>query len=162
VRFWKPIFAAVVIFAAGLVTGSLTLDLRRSPTIDPAWSDASAPTQSPGRDGEARPREGLTRDGPPRGGPPREGFGQAGRERHLEELCKRMERDLGLDAAQRDQIESIIRGTHERVQALVDEVRPQTHAEFQRMEQGIKAVLTPEQIVKFDELAEQRRQRFRR
>jgi hypothetical protein len=167
VNFWKPILAAVVIFAAGLVTGGLTLDLRRPSAADPAWdvpseSRRSAPDGSQSRSREMSPRDGPPREGPFREGPPRDGSAQ-GRERHLEALCKRMEQDLGLDSVQRDQVEAIIRGTHERVHALVDGVRPQTHAEFQRMEQEIKAVLTPEQAAKFDEIAEQRRQRmFRR
>jgi hypothetical protein len=166
VNFWKPILAAVVIFAAGLVTGGLTLDL--SPASGPvsAWDSAdssrSAPDGWQSRSRDVPPRTGPPREGSSRDGPPREGFGQ-GRERHLEALCQRMEEDLGLDAAQREQVESIIRGTHERVHALVDGVKPQTQAEFQRMEQEIKAVLTPEQVAKFDEIAEQRRQRmFRR
>jgi Spy/CpxP family protein refolding chaperone len=70
-----------------------------------------------------------------------------------------MERDLGLNPEQRDQIEAIIRDTHERVRTLVDGLKPETQAEFQRMESEIKALLTPEQAAKFDELAEERRQR---
>jgi Spy/CpxP family protein refolding chaperone len=163
VNHWKPIFAAVVIFAAGIVTGSLTLDLRRPPPVaDPAWTQPSATPNSPQERWQSRPRDGSTREGPPREGPPREGPGQ-GRERHLEELCNRMERDLGLNPEQRDQIESIIRETHERVRALVDGIKPETQAEFARMEEQIKTALTPEQIAKFDELAQQRRDRmFRR
>jgi Spy/CpxP family protein refolding chaperone len=166
VNFWKPILAAVVIFAAGFVTGSLTLDLRRPPAVQPAWNTPSASPQSPQDNAQPRQRGGPPSEGSPRDSSPREGQRDGpgpSRERHLEALCKRMEHDLNLDAAQRDQVESIIRQTHERVQTLVDGVKPQTHAEFQRMEQEIKAVLTPEQIEKFDEMARQRRERpFRR
>jgi hypothetical protein len=166
VNFWKPILAAVVIFTAGLVTGGLTLNLSPTPAPVSTWdapdSSRSSPDAWQSRSGEMPPRVGPPREGPSRDGPPREVFGQ-GRERHLEALCKRMEEDLGLDPAQREKVESIIRGTHERVHALVDGVKPQTHAEFQRMEQEIKEVLTPAQVAKFDEMAEKRRQRmFRR
>lgn len=165
-NFWKPILAAVVIFAAGIVTGSLTLDLRRSHSIQPAWNSPSASPESPQDNSQSRQRGGSPWEGSPRDGSPREGQRDGpgpSRERHLEALCKRMEHDLNLDPAQRDKVESIIRETHERVQALVDGVKPQTHAEFQRMEQEIKAVLTPDQIEKFDEMARQRRERsFRR
>jgi hypothetical protein len=159
VNHWKPILAAVVIFAAGIVTGSLTLDLRRPPSADPAtWTRPADPPNPPQSDWSSRPRDGSSRDGPPREGGPREG-----RERHLEELCNRMERDLGLNPEQRGQIETVIRDTHERVRALVDGIKPNTQAEFEQMEDQIKTVLTPEQIAKFDELAQQRRNRmFRR
>ena len=156
-NYWKPILAAVVIFAAGFVTGGLTLDLRRTPAADAAtWSSTpDEPSQAAWR---PRSREGSPREG----GPFRDGPPGSGREKHFEELCDRMERDLGLNPEQRNQIEAIIRDTHGRVRTLVDGLKPETQAEFQRMELEIKAVLTPEQAAKFDELAQQRRQRMMR
>jgi Spy/CpxP family protein refolding chaperone len=156
VSFWKPILAAVVIFAAGVVTGGLTLDLRQGGPSDAALADDPGSAGTPPQGWSRGPREGSLREGPPR-----EGLGM-GRERHLEELCKRMEKDLGLDRDQREQVEVVIRETHERVRALVEGMRPKTQAEFRKMEEEIKALLTPEQAAKFDELAEQRRERMGR
>jgi Spy/CpxP family protein refolding chaperone len=155
VNYWKPILAAVVIFAAGFITGGLTLDLRRTPSADAAsWSPK--PQDQPQAGWPPRFREGSPREG----GPFRDGPPGTGREKHLEDLTQRMEKDLGLTPEQRDQVEAIIRGTHERVRALVDGVRPETQAEFRRMESEIKALLTAEQAAKFDELAQQRRSRM--
>jgi Spy/CpxP family protein refolding chaperone len=140
VSYWKPILAALVIFAAGVVTGGLTLDLGTSKPDERKWSSR------PNNPGTGGAWQGRSREA---------------RERHLSEVCSRMAHDLGLSEEQRDRIEGIIRDTHEKVRAMVDEISPGTRNAFKEMEEAIKAELTPEQVEKFEEINKRRQRAFR-
>lgn len=134
--YWKPILAAFVIFAAGVVTGGLTLNLKQTATR--ARGDRPPP------------------------GAPRAGWTAKPRENHLQELCDRMAKQLELTPTQQGRVEAIVRETHERVRVIVDEINPRTRAEFKQMEARIRSELTPQQIAKFDEMIRQRETWFRR
>lgn len=126
---WKPILAALVIFAAGVVTGGLTVKLRRLPT----------PPQPGQRVSDARPWPAQRWDG------------------QIRDLSKRMEKHLDLTPEQRDRVESIVRDTQKRMKSILDEVAPGTRDEFRQMRQRIREELTPEQRKKFEELFKERR-----
>jgi molecular chaperone DnaK (HSP70) len=72
-----------------------------------------------------------------------------------------MAQELGLSAEQRNRIEGIIRDTHEKVRAMVDEISPGTRKAFKEMEEAIKAELNPEQVEKFEEINKRREKGFR-
>ena len=129
---WKPILAALVIFAAGVVTGGLTVGLRRQPA-GPRWA---AP-------GQGVPRPWLTQ----------RLAGQQG------DLFRRMERQLALTPEQRQRLETIVRESQERIRTLADDLAPKTREELRRMRARIREELTPEQRRKFEKIDEGLRQR---
>jgi Spy/CpxP family protein refolding chaperone len=132
VKAWKPILAALVIFAAGVVTGGLTLDLKRPP-----WN----------------PRAG------PRSDSIRKPYVSGRWDVQLREISKRMEERLDLTLDQRERITAIVRETQSRMKALWEDVAPKTREEMRQMRDKIRAELTPEQREKFEEIFKQRTER---
>ena len=129
---WKPILAALVIFAAGVVTGGLTVALRR-PAAGPRWLGST---------------QGQLRPGPAQ----RLGVQQG-------ELFRRMQRHLDLTATQCQRIEAVVKESQERIRTLAEDLAPQTRGELRRMRERIREELTPEQRRKFEKLDEGLRQR---
>jgi len=133
VNAWKPILAALVIFAAGVVTGGLTVQIRQPrPATTPAGD-------APVRKVPAMPREAQ-----------------------LRELSRRMQAELDLAPEQRDRIESIVRDSQERMKAVRDEVGKKIGEEFREMRQKIRLELTPDQRRKFAEIMKQHEERDKR
>jgi Spy/CpxP family protein refolding chaperone len=120
---WKPILAAIVIFGAGVVTGGL-LVWRLEP--------ASLPAQQ---------HSGSVRTGQ---------FGSPSGMRF--EFLRRVQRDLDLTAEQREQIDRVLKESQERTRKIMEPVAPQFHAELQRAKEEFRAVLTPQQQQRFDDL----------
>lgn len=132
---WKPILAALVIFAAGFITGGLTWGGHRPGAI------------------EARQ---ISRDDP-RGRKP-----ERSKDRHLRDLCGRLQDELRLTPAQRERIEEIVRLAHERVKTVADKMGPLMHAEFKQMELEILNELTADQALKFQAIIRERESKFGR
>ena len=124
---WKPILAALVIFAAGVVTGGLTVKLRTPP----------AAPRGP-RPVDQRPLITQRWEG------------------QLRELARKMEKQLELSADQRGRIEAIVRDSQSRMRGIWDEVAPRAREEFRRTRQQIREVLTPEQRKRYEELFRER------
>jgi Spy/CpxP family protein refolding chaperone len=133
VNAWKPILAALVIFAAGVVTGGLTIHIRE-PRLAP-----SPGTNAPVRKVPAMPREAQ-----------------------LRELSRRMQAELDLAPEQRDRIEAIVRDSQERMKSVRDEVGKKIGEEFREMRQKIRGELTPDQRRKFAEIMKQHDERDKR
>ena len=132
VNAWKPILAALVIFAAGVVTGGLTIQIRQPrPAPNPA---GNAPVRK-----VAMPREAQ-----------------------LRELSRRMQAELDLAPEQRDRIEAIVRDSQERMKTVRDEVGKRIGEEFREMRQKIRGELTPEQRRKFADIMKQHDERDKR
>ena len=125
---WKPIVAALVIFAAGVVTGGLTVNLRRFPGPVPP---------------------------PARGLEPRMGLAQRW-EGQIRDLAGRMERELNLTAEQRERIAAIVRDSQRRIKDVVDEITPRARDEMRQMRERIRQELTPEQRRQFESLPRMR------
>lgn len=119
---WKPILAALVIFATGVVTGGLTVNLR---------------TKSPGPGFRALEQRAT----------PAQNW-----ENRIRELGKRMERQLDLTAEQREKIETIVRDSQHRIKGVFEQVAPKAREEFKETRMRIREVLTPEQRKRFEEL----------
>lgn len=68
---------------------------------------------------------------------------------------ERFTRELSLNADQRKQLESILDETKKKYQAIGEATRPQYDAVRQEGREKIRAILTPEQKVKFEELIRQ-------
>jgi Spy/CpxP family protein refolding chaperone len=131
VNYWKIIFATVVIFGAGVLTGALVAQ----------FGAGSYPPR--------HQRAGWTQ---------RPELGFAGGMRL--EFLRRMQRDLDLTADQREHIDKILKQSQERTRKLMEPVSPQLHQELQRAKAEFREALMPQQQTRFDELLKQQ-QHFR-
>ena len=71
------------------------------------------------------------------------------------EVLRRVERELDLTPEQRAEVDRIISASQERTKKLMEPLAPQLHAELQQAKESVRAVLTPEQRPRFDELLKQ-------
>lgn len=76
------------------------------------------------------------------------------------EFLRRIQRDLDLTAEQREQIDKVLKQSQERTRKIMEPVVPQMHQELQRSKAEFRAVLTPAQQTRFDDLCKQQ-QRFK-
>ncbi len=130
---WKIIFATVVIFGAGVVTGGLVV--RHAAMDRPSFRSQSAFGNRP----VAIQSPGVTRL----------------------EFLRRAERDLNLTIDQREQIDRIISASQERTRKLMDPINPQLREELKRAKAEFASVLRAEQRVRFEQLLKQQRQQLR-
>lgn len=119
---WKPILAVLLIFAAGVTTGAML-----------------------GR-GKGKQTFIDHRGEGPRPGPPGRRLGEF-RDRFIEGL----KRDVGVTDEQAQQIDAIMRESQERMAALWKPIEPKAREEMESTHAKVKALLTPEQQVKFEE-----------
>jgi Spy/CpxP family protein refolding chaperone len=124
VNTWKAILAAIVIFGAGVVTGGVLI-----------WRLQSSPP--------TRPRPGFE-PGPSAQAPSPGGMRW--------EFLRRAQRELDLTPAQREQIDKILKDSQERTRKLMEPIASEFHAESKRAKEEFRAVLTPPQQARFDEL----------
>ena len=68
------------------------------------------------------------------------------------EFLRRVQRDLDLTPEQRERIDKLLRESQERTREIMEPVAPQFHAEVQRAKEEFRAVLTPVQQQRFDDL----------
>ena len=71
------------------------------------------------------------------------------------DLLRRMERELDLSVEQRELVDKIIKESQERTRKIMEPVAPQMRDELQLTRDRFRAVLTPEQRQRFDELSKQ-------
>ncbi len=148
---WKVIFATLVIFVAGVVTGGLLVSysdraqqkhhrfwLRE---LTSRWPDPKQPA--------AIPREAFS--------PPK--LSSALPQGLRLDFLQNLNREIQLTDEQRSRIEKIITEGQERNKQLWNRVLPEMRREMQEAKERIRAVLTPEQVKRFEELMKQRPQR---
>jgi Spy/CpxP family protein refolding chaperone len=132
VNTWKAILAALVIFGAGLVTGTVLYRV----------SDSAKPVPGPGttHPSGARPPQTLPLE-------------------HLRkmELMMHVQKELNLTPEQHERIEKVISEGQEHIRDLWDQVAPDIHDELQQVREKVYAELTQEQKKHFDELMKQPR-----
>jgi Spy/CpxP family protein refolding chaperone len=133
VNTWKVIFATVVIFGAGVVTGGLLVK----------YSAVQTP---------ARPQHGQTNR-------PVQPISAGGMRI---EFLRRVERDLNLTPDQREQVDRILAASQERSKKIMEPVTPKIREELQQTREQFRAVLSPEQKIHFDELLKQQQQQRQR
>jgi hypothetical protein len=131
VNTWKVIFATVVIFGAGVVTGGLLVK----------YSVQTPP----------RPHGQANRAVQPI---------SAGGIRI--EFLRRAERDLNLTSDQREQVDKILAASQERSKKIMEPVQPKIREELQQTREQFRAILNPEQKIRFDELLKQQQQQRQR
>jgi Spy/CpxP family protein refolding chaperone len=125
VKTWKPVLAALVIFAAGVVTGGLTVNLKGNASI-------GLPKPSP-----------LARV---------KAWANQRADGQLRDLSRRMQEHLELTPAQRERVQAIIRDSQSRMKALWEQVGPKAREELRQVLEKIRTELNPEQRTKFEEL----------
>ena len=128
VNAWKPILAVVVIFAVGVVTGSIVDDYG---------------TPKPGR---AFPRQ-FPRERGPHGPEHPSGSRMEGQ---LNWLMKRIQRDLKLTDEQVAKVESAFKASREEMKLAFEELRPRMHASTEKLKEKLRGDLTEEQLAKFE------------
>ncbi len=133
---WKVILATMVIFGTGVITGGLVV--RQSGNIEPPFHPPDYRVQRP------LPPSPLT-----------EGGGPQGHNQRLEFL-NRVQRELDLNPEQRARIEKIITEGQIQTKEMWEPVAKQMRQEMQQVRERIRAELTPEQKLRFEELLKQR------
>ena len=78
----------------------------------------------------------------------RDGHGPRGRARLMEQLTQ----DLSLTAEQQKQLDAILAETQKKYEVLYEPVRAQADLVRQQGRENIRAILTPEQRTKFEEV----------
>jgi len=71
------------------------------------------------------------------------------------QFLRRAERELDLTNKQREEVDKILSVSQERTKRLMEPITPQLRDELQQTKEEIRAVLTPEQRKRFDELLKQ-------
>jgi len=132
VNTWKVIFATVVIFGAGVVTGGLLVK----------YSVQTPPRQPHGQTNRAV--QPISAGG------------------IRIEFLRRVERDLSLTSDQREQIDKIITASQERSKKLMEPIQPRIREELQQTKEQFRAILNAEQKIRFDELLKQQQQQRQR
>jgi Spy/CpxP family protein refolding chaperone len=141
---WRIILATLVIFAAGLVTGSLVV--HHSEAVQQHAQDQPHPGEG------FRPWMAGTNHEPPHfawpvGVPPR------GSSR---EFLDRLDAELKLTPEQRDHIRKILDDGQECAKECWKKIEPDIHKAMDDTREKIRAELTPEQQVKYAELFKHR------
>ena len=130
---WKVILATMVIFGTGVVTGSLLFrHVEHGRDRRPTRSVSAFRQTQPSTAGVMRI-----------------------------EFLRRMEQELNLAPAQREPIDKILKEGQERMKKLMETIEPRRREEFKRTIEEFRAVLTPEQRKRFDEIAKQQQQHAR-
>jgi hypothetical protein len=121
---WKVIFATLVIFCSGLVTGAVLIRQFERPHA-PRRPQPPTPVTQPAA---PSPWHQQQRD-----------------------LLKRMEKQLDLSTEQRERIEKIMKESQERTKAIREKVAPELREEVKRLRELVRVELTPDQQKTFDE-----------
>lgn len=125
--------ATMVIFACGVITGSLLTRNWSNPT--PAIT-ATLPTATTSTNkAAAMPLVGMQRP----------------------EFLRRLDRQLDLTPQQHDDIARIIKESHQRTQRIWQQIAPEMTDELKRVREDIRLVLTPEQRKRWNQMMRQRR-----
>ena len=142
---WKIVFATVVIFAAGVVTGGLLVNHSNRAKLQRGNRPASNRTTW-----QPDPREVVQRD-----------------QRELRPMLEqqrmdfilRVHEELQLTPEQRERIEKIVREGQERSKALWEKAVPELRKNVQEVRDQIRAELKPEQRKKYEQLQKQHQSR---
>jgi hypothetical protein len=127
VNTWKAIFAVLVIFGAGFVTGNIVNRVTEHPVPAGYLHNAARSPQ------QTLPLEQLRKV----------------------ELMGCVQRELDLTPEQHAHIEKIISDSQERIRDLWDQVAPDIHDEYEDVKKKLCDQLTPEQKKRFDDLMKQ-------
>lgn len=89
-------------------------------------------------------------------------FIEGGPDAVSELIVRRLSRELRLEAGQRAQLESIVRGTREEIKGIRRGVQPRIDQTLGSAEQQVRSILKPAQVKKFDEIVARARSKWQR
>lgn len=149
-KYWNVVFAALAIFACGVITGGLVVShvYRANP---PAARAGLAPAPE---DGGKRVVEPAAPVEPSRPAPIRQGLEWAAKARV--DFLLRASRQLDLSEEQRLEIDRILRERQERVQRISQRIGPDIRTELRLVNEEVRAVLSPEQRRRFERMLHER------
>lgn len=130
---WKVIFATLVIFGTGVITGGLLVHLTTASPKN-VRKQVQTAQQFPGT--------------PPVG--PKELRGNIHEQR--QDYIRRLQQLLALEGEQTEKIERLVRESQARAKSVWDSVAPKIVEEHGKVRSQIRDVLTEEQRRKFDEM----------
>ena len=145
---WKVVLATLVIFGTGVITGGLLVAHTKndkSPFPESPFLNPPLPVVNP---------PGGTRPGQPNQ-PLTVNFAQ----RRIDDLLRRLEREVTLTSGQREKIAVIIKEAQQNTGDIWESTQPQLRREIQIATRRIREVLTEEQLQRFDALIPNRPQR---
>ena len=128
---WKAIFAALVIFGAGFVTGNVLNRMSKAPAAQMPPRPMARPSSQPPLSLEQLRKV---------------------------ELMGRVQKELELSPEQHARIEKIIGDSQERIRDLWDQVAPDIHDEYDDVQKKVCQELSPEQKKLFDDLMKKQQQ----
>ncbi len=148
---WKIVCATLVIFIAGIVTGTVLVRLgERGPR----------PWNRPFREAINQPHVPTN---PPPINPIRPNNPNANNPGNLTPLNREfvplLERQLRLTATQREEVEIIMKTTQEHIRELRQTIEPDIRKEMQKAQEQIRGVLTPEQRESYQRLMKRQQKR---
>jgi Spy/CpxP family protein refolding chaperone len=123
VNTWKVILATLVIFGAGIGTGSLLIRHDQPVLVPHRQHLADGKAWQPGSAGGMRL-----------------------------EFLRRVQRDLDLNPEQRERIDKILKESQDRTRVIMEPVSGNLRDELKRTRDEFREALTPEQRMRFDEL----------
>jgi Spy/CpxP family protein refolding chaperone len=126
VNTWKVIFATMVIFGTGVITGGLLV----------RYSNSNRPPHPHGSPA-TRPLQPISASG------------------MKLDFLRRAERELNLTSEQRERVDKIITASQERTKKILEPVTPKIREDMKQTKEEFRAVLTPDQQARFDELLKQ-------
>lgn len=148
-RIWFSLFVLVVFCLGG--AGGFVIGRHAPP--GPFFTGAGGPPPGPA----GPPFGGPGAPGPRRGGPGRGGlFGRGGPPPLSPGMINQLTSALELDAPQQDQLKKILDDRRDRFEAVHREARERFDKEQLDLHAAIRAVLRPEQQVKFDKFLDRR------
>lgn len=146
---WNIIFATLVIFTAGIFTGALLVitserahNCRPPAAPVPTQAQPETPPPSPAA---SSPTQRLTLP-----------FGINPKHKTSKDFLDRLDTELKLTPEQHTQVEKIITDGQQHAAQIWSTVAPQIREEVRTAREQIRATLTPEQRVRFEELMKMR------
>jgi hypothetical protein len=130
-KYWQVILASIVLFGSGMASGYF-LGLRK------AAADVPVADETPVTKDERAP---WTRD------------------RSLRHFVHFLEEEIQINEDQKDQILQIVQESNEKMKQIWDDVRPKAAEQMSRTNEKIKAVLSDEQVERFDKAMDEFRKR---
>ncbi len=148
--------AALLIFAAGVVTGSFTTTaFRTNRTPRPARTQSAAPATPPSLGAPQPAIAQASLSGSPSNRRTERVLGKPPGWQRFEAL-RRLEDQIQLTPEQRDRIRGLIRESEQRIRSDWEPVVPRIQAEIRELRKRISAELDPAQRERFEALFERR------
>jgi len=79
-----------------------------------------------------------------------------------ESIVNRLDHKLDLDDRQEEQVKAIVHETQEEIRAARSQIRPQIEALIVKAQVKIRAILTPEQIKKYEQMIAAHKEKLRK